>query len=84
MAMTAGGWGGGGGGGGAWRRWKSGLRQLSSGVQERRRGLLRSALSCLNVGDHWHRGDNEALESLCCLWRDRPSRPSPDGPPEEL
>ena len=66
------------------RRWKSGLRQLSSGEQERRMGLLLSALNHLDGGDRRRRGDDEALESLRCLWRDRPSWPSPDGPPEEL
>ena len=68
----------------AQRRWKSGLHQLSSGEQERRRGLLLSALSRLDGGDHRRRGDDEALESLRCLWRDRSSRPFLDRPPEEL
>ena len=58
--------------------------QRSSWEQERQKGLVLSALSRLDGGDRLHGGDDEALESLRCLWRDRPSRPAPDASPGGL
>ena len=46
--------------------------------QERRRGLVLSALGHLDGGDLLCGRDNEALESLRCFWTDRSSRPAPE------